>query len=248
MPNDVAAKARAALDLNTFTFERAIFEVRYPPALLLWDRSGQLWSEARERWQGLEAIGAQPDKTVFKLEPDREFTVEIGAARIIRHWPKLPLKDFTENASSFFDIVTQQLEISTLSRVGLRLIFFREFPDRETAGAAVLETGLLNPPGGRCFGGEGKPISADCSFVWETKAVGIRAVVAYQRREYKLERPLGLAEIEPKEIVQNGVVFDIDFYTTGIITIGQLGVDEWIQQHVRALKRDAGAFLAGVRE
>lgn len=247
MPDSPQTEKRSVLSLDTFKFERAVFEVRYPLALLLWDRSGQLWTDAMEKWPGLVLVMAQPDKTVFKAEPSLEMTTEIGAARFIQHWPKLPLKEFAESSKSFFDLVTGHLEIRTLSRVGLRLIFFREFPDRDSAGAAVLETGLLAPLEGRYFGGGEAPVSADCSFVWETKAVGIRAVVAYQKRQYKLERPLGLPDIEPTEFLHHGVIFDIDFYTTSAIDVGQLGVGEWIDQHVRALKRDGDAFLAGVR-
>ncbi len=107
MPDPPQAEKRPVLNLETFKFERAIFEVRYPAALLLWDRSGQLWTDAVEKWPGLMHVSAQPDKTVFKLEPYLEMTTEIGAARFIQHWPKLPLEEFAESSKSFFDLVTE---------------------------------------------------------------------------------------------------------------------------------------------
>ena len=215
---------------------------------MLWDHAGQFWTEATEKWPGLELVRAQPDSTLFKLGPDQEMVVELAASRLICHRPELPLEELADTSNSFLGIVTRQLGVKTLSRVGLRLLFHWDFPNRESAGSAVLGTGIIALPEGRFFGTEGAPVVADYGLTWETKGVGVRVWVGHQRREYKLEAPPQLTGLESKEFKSDGVAFDIDFYTVAMIETGQLGVREWIEQHVRALKRDADGFLAGVRK
>jgi hypothetical protein len=247
LPNDERGQSPpVTLDLAGFELERAIFEVRYSPAFLLWDRAGQLWTEAREKWPGLEVLRAQPDITVFRVGLNQQMAVELAAARIIVHRPELPLTEFTEASKSFLEIVTRQLGLITLSRVGLRLVFYRAFPNRDSAGSAFLGTGLISLPEGRFFGTEGAPVVGECGLTWETKGVGVRASVGYQHREFKVEAGPDLPEAASKEFKSDGIVFDIDFYTIATIEVGQLGVGEWVEQHVRALKRDTDGFLGGI--
>jgi len=149
---------------------------------MLWDRAGELWTEATDKWPGLELLRAQPASTHFKVGVDQEMIVELGASRIVFHRPELPLSGFTDTSKSFLDIVARQLGLKTLTRVGLRLLFYREFPDREGAGSALLGTGLVSLPEGRFFGMERVPVVGECSVTWETKGVGVRVWVGCQHR------------------------------------------------------------------
>ena len=47
--------------------------------------------------------------------------------------------------------MTHELQVEEYSRVGLRFTYFLRFPEKQTASAALLTTGLLRLPTGKHF-------------------------------------------------------------------------------------------------
>lgn len=237
------------LSLGDFKLERVVFEVRYPHAVLFWDRAGSLWNEASGLWSGLKLTHAEPAKTGFRIGDEFHLAMELEASRLVSFWPEKGLERFQDISMTLTGLISRVLEIRSFSRVGLRFFYFMEFPDRDAATAALIRAGLVRLPTGRHFGSEGPPVSFECCYRWEVKAVGVRLWVGYQLREYKLEKP---PEIKVPQLDKSletfryhGILFDIDFYTTAAVEVGQLGVRDWIQQHLHELRRDADSFLGG---
>jgi hypothetical protein len=206
-----------------------------------------IWNEVFHRWHdlNLKLLYAAPDRSAFRIGAEYELAVELEAIRLIAYSPDLSLERQSEVARDFVGLVSEILELSTLSRVGLRFFFFQEFPDRASAMAELLKTQVLHVPEGRHFGSDGDPVSYECAIGWEVKALGVRVRVGYQHREFKMEVPLELSAVKPKDFAYHGLAFDVDFYTTASIVLGQLGVQDWISQNVHALRRDMDSFLWG---
>lgn len=237
------------LSLGDFKLERVVFEVRYPHAVLFWDRAGALWNEASRLWPGLNLMHAEPAKTAFRIGDEFHVAMELEATRLVSFWPEKGLERFQEMSKTLVELISGVLEIKSFSRVGLRTFYFMEFPDRDSATAALISAGLTRVPPGRHFGTEGAPTSFECCYRWEVKAIGVRVWVGYQFREYKFEKPpeIKVPKLEKglETLQYHGILFDIDFYTTAPVEVGQLGVHDWIQQHLHELRRDADSFLGG---
>lgn len=237
----------SASSLSGFKLEKAVFEVKYPHAWLLWDRAGAIWNGVRQKWHELplKSILAEPSRCVFRMGTEMDLAVELEASRIVSYSPSLSLERPAEVARDLVELLSQMLELTTFSRVGLRLIFFQEFPDRESATAEFMKTQLIHLHEGRHFGSEGDPVTTECAISWEMKARGVRVWLGYQRRQFKMETPLEFTAIQPQDFTYHGLVFDIDFFTTASIGVGQLGVQDWISQNVHVLRRDMDSFLWG---
>lgn len=236
------------LRLSAFKFERVVFEVRFPTAFLLWDRAGAIWKEASAAMADLKLVSAEPAKTTFRRGDNFEYVVELEAARIIAHRPPdLKLSEFTGASETLVELLTRHLEVSVFSRVGLRFLFFKEFEDRNLETSAVLATGLVRVPSQDLFSTEARPVTAlDCGIRWEDKALGVRALLQHQDRQYSLEKPPGLelpVPAPPTTVAWRGLSFDIDFYTVGAVQAGQLSAGEWISQQTKLLKEDATVFF-----
>jgi hypothetical protein len=235
------------LELSSLKIERSAFEVRYPNAYRLWDRSGTIWHRATGVWPPLELVNAVPNQTLFRIGRDSELVVELGAARVIQHLPQFPLTAFSEIAERLLGLAREELDLKILSRVGLRIFLFREYPDQQAAAKAVSDTRLVRAPAGRIFGAQGPPVGLDCTLRWEGDATGVRVALMQQTREYKLDSPPEFDLAPPQHVKRVGVSVDFDFYTIKPIEIGQLRVSEWIADRVHLLRRDADTFLGGTR-
>ncbi len=252
MPETEEGDLIPKLRLSAFKFERAIFEVRFPTALLLWDRAGVIWKEATAKTTDLKLVSAEPGKTTFKRGDNFEYVVELEAARIICYRPPdLKLSDLTGASETLVELLARHLEVSVFSRVGLRFLFFKEFEDRNAETATVLATGLVRVPSQDLFSTEARPVTAlDCGIRWEGKAMGVRALLQHQDRQFLLDKPPGLelpASSTPTSIAWHGLSFDVDFFTLGAVQVGQLGVGEWISQQTKMLRQDAELFFGAKR-
>lgn len=146
----VSASPRATIDLSSFELESCTLEVRYPFALALWDRSGQLWKAVQEKWPELSPIHVEPTKTDFRVGNTR-LVVEFEQARIVVFEPERSLDQFLKDSKEFVRITTQYLQIATYKRIGFRLVYFKEFKDKKDAAAAFFSLGLVRVPDGKRF-------------------------------------------------------------------------------------------------
>ena len=248
LPENEGSRHRGPVSsLSGFKLEKVVFEVKYPHAWLLWDRAGTIWEAVRRKWHDfdLKPLLAEPSRCAFRMGTDFDLSVELEATRLVSYFPELSMERPSEIARELIELVSKVLELSAFSRVGLRLLFFQEFPDRVSATTELLKTELIHLHEGRHFGSDGDPVSSECSVSWEMKARGIRVLVGYQHRQFKMEAPLELTALSPQDFSYHGLVFDIDFYTTTSIDVGQLGVQDWISQNVHVLRRDIDSFLWG---
>jgi len=234
--------------LSDFLLDRAIVEIRYPPALLHWDRAGRLWSTMKGKWPELRLHQAQPSQTIFTLaSPRREAVVELEQARIIEFKTDKALPSFIEAVYDFFDVVLVTLEIDTIERIGFRQIFLHKTQDASTAAGLVADTGVLRLPPGSPFGITGKLLGPEYVVRWEGDTLGVRAALKAETRTLDYNPPPSTPELDAFRRETHGVVCDVDLFTTQPITVDQLNVREWLQQAALTVHRDAESLLGGWR-
>lgn len=232
------------LSLSEFKFEKAVLEIRYPQALLLWDRSGQLWTPLKRAYPDLKIVQAQPNQTVFNLLPDYQLKVEMDKCAIMIDEPG-DLDAFGAMADVFVRSVTETLEISAVSRVGFRVTYFKEFPSRESAADALRETKRLAFPTGRLFGAPATISGGVFTVRWEDDKTGATARLDTDGRRIEYDGNFGAREFTPQNRVRHGITFDVDVFIVPTIPIGQLRPSEWIKQSAHQIRRDADSFMRG---
>lgn len=228
-----------AFDLASFKLEHVTFEVRYPFALALWDKAGLLWQSIQEKWPDIVLVSAEPAKTTFRLGKT-VLMVEIKAARITSSDPDKKLDEFAKMSRDFLTAVTQHLKIPLLERIGLRVIYFKDFKDREATAAAFLALNLLRVPDSKKFEVSSTPVNPQYLLRWESEAKGVWLQLRADTRKVDFEPPAEMVNIlSPIHTEKNGVVFDCDYYTVASAEPGQVDAAEWIKHGLHVIHRDS---------
>jgi hypothetical protein len=230
--------------------EKAVLEVRHPPALLLWDRSGTVWRNILKALPGAEPVEAQPNVTRFRLPPHDDLGVELEVFRLISANPERKLTEFKRRCEVFSRTVMDTLEISQLLRLGLRVIYSIPAKTAEAAADLVLSGGMLRTPPSleQRPPFSGRVSLPEVAFRWEGKAIGVSYRLRAEMRNYELSIPPEFPpEIDAKSIKRSlyYATLDLDYYTTVNISRDQLVLAEWMESGFRVLKREADRMLGG---
>lgn len=232
-----------SFEFDHLTLKQATFEIRFDDAYILWDRAGLIWSEAKSKLPDMKLIAATPNEVKFMLENRFEFSLNLDKAHIIDMKPSSSLKDFQEHADFFIDLVTNSLSLNTYSRIGFRLIYRKDFPDKFMAASALLSKKLIFVPENKLFNIQGTTLMPRYSIVWEGDSSATKVTIAAQNKKIDLDIPPSIEEISPVHLEKSEIIFDIDYYTLKNISKGQFNTKEWIQQIYHIIKRDSRSFL-----
>src|SRR5262249_38644931 len=126
----------AALTIDDFKLRRAVCEVRYKSAYLIYDRTGQIVHSLQESFTNLSVLNAEPNQSSYTSE-EGTLALEIGQSRFSATKLDSTLGTFSKHCKTYFDTVADALDIRVYTRVGFRIIFRREFADLNEAKAAL---------------------------------------------------------------------------------------------------------------
>ena len=231
------------MDLSDFELEKSIFEFRYSPSYLHWDKAGFLWNDAQIKWPKLKIKRGEPNATSFTLDNTYEIAVTLEKASVVCYFPKSDLADFIEKVDYFVGATSKQLDISQFTRVGLRLLYLKPYPNVESASGAFLQAKLLNLPGGLNFGLDGSFSLPEFAVRWEGSAAGVTVRLRTEGRKIDFDPPMGIRELEPFHQEKFVLVYDIDYFTKGTLTVGQFRTQDWISNVLHVVRRDSRKFL-----
>jgi len=233
------------MDINQFGLRQSSFEIRYPKAFLLWDRSGSVWADAFTRWPELKLITAQPNVMTFKLGSDIELAILLDRAHVISATTKHDPDLFGKLCAFIIDSAIE-VGVEKYSRVGYRLTFVKRYQTIDEATDAFASIDLVKFPKGKNFGIDGRIKNPDCSFRLEDENLGCRCQLAVQTKSTNIELPLGESEeVKFEASERHDLIFDCDYYTTADVAVGQLKTDVWLRQAEQVMRRDAKVILGG---
>src|SRR5208337_2471987 len=93
-------------------------------------------------------------------------------ARIVAFEPEKSLDQFFKDSREFIRLTTHHLQVSSYKRVGFRLLYFKEFEDRNAAASAFFSLGLIRVPDGKKFEIEEQPTNPQYALRWENEKKG----------------------------------------------------------------------------
>ena len=234
----------AGLNISQFELRRAIVEVRYPKAYLIWDNAGKLWAEAKKRWATLDVREAEPGKTVFWLDDRSELSVLIDKARLTQERPK-DFDKFVITVTEFLGLTNDMLGLYEYERVGLRLVYRKKYEDKFAASNAMLSADILKVPNMPQFNIDGRAVLPEYVMRLEDDKKGVTVRLKAETETQEFSPPLQMDEIEKAKVETHGVVFDVDYHTIGTLTVGQFRAKDWLNGAHRAIRRDSATFLGG---
>jgi hypothetical protein len=222
-------------DLQT---EQATVELRYPPAVLLWDETGKIWAQLLGQLPELKPVTGVPNQQIFESANLRVST-ELEVARVIARGPK-PEARAAEIAQILLEVCAKRLKLWTFSRLGLRVIKSKKFA---TIQDAIAEARFILPE--RFLGSvreSAKVTALNVGFRQETEIAGLIAGIRVEQREVKMTYPWEISNRVSPELArqfdqENIVAIDSDYYTIGTTPLESLNMVEWSKQGERYIKK-----------
>lgn len=229
------------LSVDDFKIISAVCELRYQEACLLYDRTGQVCTEAKARFTDCEIVSAAPNQTILKAK-EANFVVELKQCRVTATSSDRALEDFAATCKAFFDSVTKNLEVKVFTRVGLRVVFRKEYNDMDEAKAALSSLKLLNIPVRERFGAAREP--REVILRWDGTQIGtmLRVTADHGKIDVVLPPELELKESEiHKSII--GLLLDVDYYTVAPVERSQWDAAVWIPHSARIVRKETDDVL-----
>lgn len=229
------------LSVDDFKMISAVCELRYEDAYLLFDRTGQICTEARSNFSDCEVTSAIPNQSILRAK-EGTFTVELKSCRVTTTSPDRPLETFATNCKKFFDSVTSHLDVKAFTRIGLRVAFRKEYRTIEEAQSALDSLKLLNIPHVERFGAASEP--RETIFRWEGTQIGAMLRLTTELGKIDLVLPPEL-EMEKTEYHKrfSGLLLDVDYYTVAPVERSQWDAASWIPRAIRIVKKESDAVF-----
>ncbi|HVT18680.1 MAG TPA: hypothetical protein VHQ90_21175 [Thermoanaerobaculia bacterium] len=232
------------MHLDEFKLEAIIFELRYAPAYLFWDRAGSLWKQMVDRHPTLQVKEAQPGKTVFLLENRAELEVTMSSLRVVAQYPD-KLDEFSSLVSGLTACSFETLEIASLDRIGLRSLYFKAFRSKSEVAAALAACPLFAIPQEKYY--DGNPRGLEAAYRFEGQASLVTMRLRGEGRRIDFDPPRGLSQLRPLHEETEGVTLDVDCASSVTIPVSQFHATEWISQWHHIVRRDSKKMLEGTR-
>jgi hypothetical protein len=231
------------MDLSHFEMHSVNFEVRYDMACLLWDRAGSIWQVLRRTNPSLKFKDVTPVKVSATLDDKYQLSVELEKLAVAVFLPPSNLNDYIELCQLLLSTAVKDLELTAFSRIGLRAMYRRDFRNSREASEALISTNIMRVPHGKHFGIEGQPTLPNYTIRWEGDTLGVQVNLRTQERKLSVEPVIGERFVERLEKNLFELIFDIDYFTIGMIDVGQFRVSDWMLNAMRVIRRDSHVFL-----
>lgn len=230
------------MSIGDFKLTRAVCEIRYESAYLIFDQTGHVIHSLRSSFKNLEVINPNPMQSTFRAE-EGAFGLEVTQSRFTADMPDPTLEKFAGHCKRYFDTVAESLEVRVFLRIGLRVFFRRDFKDLVSSKDALNSLGLANFEPVARFGVEEPP--QEILFRWENAEIGAVLRLKAESGAIDIVLPPELESSKSqlhKDI--NCVTLDIDYYTVAPAERAQWDPAAWIPQSMRRIKKEADKILS----
>jgi uncharacterized protein (TIGR04255 family) len=232
------------LTIDDFKTSSVTCEARYKNAYLIYDRTGQIVEDLREFFTDIIVSTASPPQTDF-VSDEANFTLSVGTCRLTSTPPHSKAEAFAKHGKDFFGVVLDHLDVTVLTRIGLRYILRREFKTLEESKAALALMGLANLKPPKRFNSSDAP--TEIIFRWEDADIGAMFRLRAETVEIKITNAPPELQDDAKKFEKkvHGLTLDVDYYTVAAVEREQWNPEEWLLEKVRIVRKEAEGILQG---
>lgn len=239
-------------DLSQFKVQKAVLEIRYAPAFLIWDRTGHIWNQVQSAFPDLKSQKVQPNLQSLMLNKTINATLAIENSHLAgRNLPN-DLKPFSDACQIFFPIIVTELKLANLTRIGFRIFYEKVFSskDADADKDAAADFALGNLPSfkrsGKFFNTDGRLRDVDFALRWEGENTGAFARVQTVQQKLETEIPAEFDNIaEPVKVQKTLLLIDVDYYAHSNTPVSKFNAPALIESWAHAIRRDLTKFVHG---
>lgn len=231
--------------LDSLKLRSVVFEIRYPPAVEIWDHSGEIGRRFLTLWPRLKLQHAEPNK-VSLVAPGIEVRTELEAAVVVMDGSGSH-EDRATYVREAISIWRVGLGLHTLNRVSMRVFYVKEFPSLRDANAAINGLNVAKMPAQKVFDQpmDGYRNGLDFGFRFEDEntftTLRVRAESLELNREVQPEFP----EDGSATLKKNRLVVDFDRGIIKPVDVKHFNAEEWIKGYFHVLRRDFAKVIEG---
>ncbi len=231
--------------LDTFKLRTVIFQLQYPHALEIWDRSGAVGRHFSKMEPELVLQTAEPNRVSLRA-PGLEVRTEIDTA-IIAMSGSATTDARTAHIRNAVAIWKRELELHELKRVSMRTQYTRTFSSLREANALILSLNLIRMPAQKVFDQptDGAKNGVEINFRFEDENTFTTLNIKAESLNIKRESHVDFPEIEAITLDKHRVIIDFDRGTLKPMQAQNLNSDEWVKGYFHVLRRDIEKVLLG---
>lgn len=225
--------------LDSFQLHSMVFQIVYPAAYCLWDRSGEIASRVCKIWPDLEIDDAKPDNQLFK---SKSVVIQTGLKKstITLTGPNPLEASNIKSMKETYDVWKNGMELSDLERVSTLTVYKKEFSTIKEANSKLFKLNVVNWPSGKVFD---QPHDADRNsfellYRFEDQE-------SFSTLRLKTEQTKYVVSLDPKyveeseiSVTKNHLIIIFDRGLLGKSYADKLRVDDWINGYKHVLRRD----------
>jgi hypothetical protein len=143
-----------------------------------------------------------------------------------------------------FPALFQRLEISGLSRIGLRIVYSKQFDKRQEAADFVIANTPIPKLNGKHMNVDGRVLDPEFALNYESDVLGFSVRVKAQESTMTLNVPPEFKDLLPEtKTVRSFATLDVDYYAHGATPITSFNAAAIIDSWLHLIRRDIVASL-----
>ena len=225
------------INIEQLELEKLIFEVRYNKGLIYLDRSGIVMNIIMDNYPEFTNFSVgNINEGVSLISYNPYIAVNIRFDRIIVdiQFPSTSeLKNYYEICDYAINMISEEFEVSTFTRVGNRFIYIYPLEDNKEVDNIIIENGPFSIDKGKLAYLGDEFTQPEFKVVMSDEEIGhtLRINSIFDREKEIEKRPF---KIDTPEFAQkNGIQIDIDFFTKKEIDLSGLVCSELIHKNRR---------------
>lgn len=211
---------------DDLTLEKVVIEGRFEKGYLYWDNCGKIWLAINDKWPTLVHSTVTPNEAKFKLGGSEiNLAYSYNRIAIEENYPN-KLDQFTKFADDSFRIITNDININNLSRIGFRNVYFIGF-DVDTITNLLIDKNLFIVP--ERVKALGKKVTAtQIKFDIEREDISITVRTGFGKKSIEVTAPKPF-KVDTSGFIKEGFYIDFDFFSDKIVDLGTFSVKNFLE-------------------
>jgi hypothetical protein len=231
--------------LDTFKLHTSIFQLQYPTAFEIWDRSGAISRRFIRLWPALKVEHGEPNRVILKSSAVTVRT-EIETAILVMD------SSGTAEARSLqireaVDIWKTELDLLEFKRVSMRVQYTKDFPSLKEANAAILDLQMARIPKQKVFDQplDGIKNGVEIAFRFEDESTFTTLRVKAETLVLERESHPDFPDDVSVKLEKHRMIVDFDRGSLKPMESKNLRAEEWVKGYFHVLRRDIDKVLRG---
>lgn len=225
--------------LDDFKLVSTIIQIEYAEAYLIWDNAGAISKKMCDIWPNLKSSDVQPNQQALS---GNGVSIQTGLTKSTltiagsHSFDKLNTKRIKGTLDLWFD----ELELTELIRISMRVLYVKEFDSMLEANQLILGWNLVSWPTTKVFD---QPEQSDLNGIdvaYRFEDSNSFSVLRLRAGKLKYEVDLDPALVENAEVrvTKKRTIIDFDRGLLGAVDVDKFRIEEWLKGYQHILRRD----------